>query len=181
MGAVDAVCRAESQVKYAIFVWIDVLEHTLIGDIRSESVEADVECSEEHLAIDTDVEETGFGIILRRGYEKQVQFIGTGCKGDIVGKVACAPVVKQHRVTGFYHLSLGAAKGSAAYKIPIRLPVIARAIYSRGPLVSGEQSYRNTSGIGGGGRLARVRHRCTRCSEQIGGTSPRKESHSAEA
>lgn len=91
----------ELEMKDAILIRINILEDALIGDIGSQSVGADVERSEQHLAVSADVEVTGFWIILGRGHKKQMQLIRPLRKGDVVFKVVRSPVLEEHWVAGF--------------------------------------------------------------------------------
>src|SRR6185437_5227853 len=93
------------QVQLSIGTWVDIPEHALVGNIRSARVREDIEIVHEYAPVQLDQE--GAAVFpaacthsrsVNSFHEEQMKLIRAWFQGNVVGKLACADVLEEHRI-----------------------------------------------------------------------------------
>src|SRR5690606_34861511 len=128
----------ESQADIAIFVRHDVAEHLLLGHVCSLRARVDIECRQQRLAVQEDIE-AGQLLVAgsMRSNEVKPQLVAAGCDRYVVAELAAAPVLEQERSARAANEADLSLPGSTAAEEPVGSPAHARVVDDLAAAVAG--------------------------------------------
>src|SRR6185437_8979273 len=123
------------QVQLSIGTWVDIPEHALVGNIRSARLREDIGIVHEYAPVQLDQE--GAAVFpaacthsrsVNSFHEEQMKLIRAWFQGNVVGKLACADVLEEHRIVRAPDKLVRAVSRPASREISITLPNISHGV-----------------------------------------------------